>query len=238
MSGDDQHPPGRVSQAVHRGLARLVSKVMHAPDMQATAPIVTDYACGDRRVRFIAMQHVAQPVFYAAANAEIRRAKEDGYVHFYEWIDLYELDDVGQRKVRRLTATLPMPDCYAAVARETGERLGLDLVAQDTEAMLGLVNDLDVCADISPQEFLLRVEEATGGIELRPEDLEIPLTESVGDPIPPKLWMSAVLDSRNVDLAEKVDTAPHERIVITFGSAHEPGWLEEMRLRDGRWARA
>lgn len=232
---DTPHP---WSAALRRGLAKAASRVMHTPDLQAGAPAVTDYACGDRRARFVAMQHIASPAFYAAAAGEVRRAKEDGYVHFYEWVDLYELDETGQRKIRRLTQVLPMPDVYAHVARELGRQFGLELVAQDNRALLGLVNDRDVCADVSPQEFLRRVEDAVGEIELRPEDLETPLTEPVSDPIPQKRWIGAVLDSRNGDLAEAVHGSGHERIVITFGAAHEPGWLAEMRRRDPAWAPA
>lgn len=235
---DDPHGSVGWSAALRRGAMRLASRVMHTPDLEAAAPKVTEYACGERRVRFVAMQHIAQPGFYAAAADDVRRAKEDGYVHFYEWVDLYRLDETGQRKVRRLTSILPMPDRYGSVAREMGEKLGLELVAQDNALLLGLVNDLDVCADIAPEEFLRRVEEATGPIELRPEDLETPLTEPVSDPLPQKLWIGAVLDSRNVDLAEAVHASEHERIVITFGAAHEPGWLEELRRRDPGWAAA
>lgn len=235
---DHQGSSGRWSAALRRGAMRLATRATHGPDLEAAAPACTDYVCGARRVRFIAMQHIASPGYYDAAADAVRRAKEDGYVLFYEWVDLYQLDETGQRKVRRLTQVLPMPDCYARVAAAMGERLGLELVAQDNTQLLGLVNDLDVCADIAPQEFLRRIEEATGGIELRPEDVETPLTEPVSDPLPQERWIGAVLDSRNVDLAEAVHASEHERIVVTFGAAHEPGWLAELRRRDPGWAPA
>lgn len=182
----------------------------------------------------MAIQHIAPPAFYTASVAAVRQAKEDGYVHFYEFVDMYELDDVGRRKVRKLTQVFPMPDVYASVAKQ----LGLDLVAQQFDALVGLVNDLDVNADISPHEFLRRVEEALGTIELSREDIDTPLSEPVSGGIPPESWMPVVLGSRNVDLADRVLAAEHDRIVITYGAAREPGWLEDIQKLDESWGPA
>jgi hypothetical protein len=205
------------------------------PDFAATTPKVTDYANGARRVRFVAMQHIALQEFYDAAVATVREAQEDGYVHFYEFVNLYQLPEIAQRKVRKLTQFMPMPDVYADLAQAVGAQLGLPLVAQQFEAFIGLVNDADVNADIAPEEFLRRVEAMIGPIELDPEDLATPIKEPVSAGIPQERWMPAVLDSRNVDLAARVHGAPHEMIVITYGAAHEPGWLAEMRKLDTGW---
>jgi hypothetical protein len=94
-------------------------------DLAATAPCINDYTNGERRVRLIGMQHVAQPGYYDAAAEEVRSAKTGGYVHFYEFVDMYELDDTGQRKVRRVTQSLPMPELYATLAEALGKELGL-----------------------------------------------------------------------------------------------------------------
>lgn len=71
------------------------------------------------------MQHAAQPGYYDAAAEEVRSAKTGGYVHFYEFVDMYELDDTGQRKVRRVTQSLPMPELYATLAEALGKELRL-----------------------------------------------------------------------------------------------------------------
>lgn len=208
------------------------------PDFHAAAPTVSDYTDGTRAVRFVAMQHIAPPAYYEAARDVLRDAQQDGYVHFYEFVDMYRLDDVGQRKIRRLTQILPMPDIYAGLARQLGEQLGTELVAQQFEDLVGLVDDRDVNADIAPEEFLRRVEEAVGTIELTAEDLSTPLTEPVSTGIPAERWAPVVLDSRNANLAARVHAAGDERIVITYGAAHEPGWLAEMQKLDARWSRA
>jgi len=208
------------------------------PDFNATAPGVSDYTDGTRRVRFVAMQHVAPPAYYEAAKDVLRDAQQDGYVHFYEFVDMYLLDDVGQRKIRKLTQFLPMPDVYAEVARQIGEQLGTELAAQQATDFVGLVNDRDVNADITPEEFLRRVEEAVGTIELTDEDLSTPLTEPVATAIPAEQWIPVVLGSRNTHLAACVHGAGDERIVISYGAAHEPGWLAEMQKLDPRWAPA
>ena len=208
------------------------------PDFHAAAPTVSDYTDGTRSVRFVAMQHIAPPAYYEAARDVLRDAQRDGYVHFYEFVDMYRLDDVGQRKIRRLTQFLPMPDIYAGLARQLGEQLGTELVAQQFEDLVGLVDDRDVNADIAPEEFLRRVEEAVGTIELTAEDLSTPLTEPVSTGIPAERWAPVVLDSRNANLAARVHAAGDERIVISYGAAHEPGWLAEMQKLDARWSRA
>lgn len=206
------------------------------PDFQATAPAVTDYTDGTRAVRFVAFQHIAPPAYYEAAKTTLREAQEDGYVHFYEFVDLYALDETGQRKIRKLTQVLPMPDVYATVAQMLGQQLGTELAAQRFDDYIGLVNDQDVNADITPEEFLRRVEEALGPLELTGEDLATPLTEPVSTGIPAEQWMPVVLDSRNVDLAARVHASDEERIVISYGAAHEPGWFIEMQKLDPRWA--
>lgn len=205
-------------------------------DLRAVAPSVTDYTDGRRRVRFVAMQHVAMPVFYAAAKDVLRAAQAEGYVHFYEFVDMYALDDTGQRKVRKLTQILPMPGPYGQVAAAIGAQLGIELEAQQFDELIGLGGGDDVGVDLTPQEFLRRVEEAIGPIPLSEEDLATPLDQPVSVGIPPEEWTPVVLGSRNVHLAEAVLGSPHERIVISYGAAHEPGWLAEMRARDPRWA--
>lgn len=205
------------------------------PDFYATAPTVSAYTDGSRMVRFVAMQHVAPLAYYEAAKDVLRNAQEDGYVHFYEFVDMYRLDDVSQRKVRKLTQFLPMPDVYAKVAQQIGEQLGTELAAQQFDDLVGLVNDRDVNADIAPEEFLRRVEEAVGTIELTDEDRATPLTEPVSAGIPGEQWMPVVLGSRNAHLARCVHDAADERIVISYGAAHEPGWLAELQQLDARW---
>lgn len=223
-------------QALRQRAMRSLLKRQSGIDLAATAPRVTDYGNGERSVRFVAMQHIATRPFYDAAIEVVRTAKEDGYVHLYEFIDMYALDDVGQRKMRKLTRFLPMPDRYAAIAETTGAQVGLELVAQDHEGLLGLANDRDVNADLAPQELLRRVEEALGPLELTQEDLETPLTEAISQGIASERWAPVVLDGRNAHLAACVHEAPDERIVITFGAAHEPGWLAELQKLDPGWA--
>jgi len=206
-------------------------------DFQATAPAVTDYTNGSRQVRFVAIQHIALAAFYDAAIAAVREAQRDGYIHFYEFVDMYRLDDIGQRKVRRLTQFMPMPDVYEELAQALGQQLGLPLVAQQFDAFIGLVNDTDVNADLAPEDFLRRVETAIGPIELTQEDLDTPISEAVSQGIPQERWMPAVLDGRNANLAAMVHASEHERIVITYGAAHEPGWFSEMQKLDPSWGR-
>jgi hypothetical protein len=101
--------------------------------------------------------------------------------------------------------------------------------------LLGLVNDRDVNADITAEEFLRRLEAALGPIELDQTDWDTPLSEPIEPGIPAELWMAPILDSRNVDLAAAVHNSADEKVVITYGKAHEPGWLTELQKLEPRW---
>jgi len=204
-------------------------------DLTVTTPRVADYTNGVRHVRFVAMQHIGRPEYYASARAIVRDAQRAGGVHFYEFIDMYLLGETEQRKVRRLTQFLPMPDVYSVVAETVGRHLGIELVAQQTRDLVGLVDGSDVNADISPFEFLARVEAVLGAIELDEEDLRTPLTQPIARGLPEEQWIPILLDSRNVDLAHLVHAAPHEKIVVTYGAGHEAGWLAELQALDPSW---
>ena len=204
-------------------------------DFRVTTPRVTDYTNGVRHVRFVAMQHIGSAEYYGNAARIVRDAQRAGGIHFYEWIDMYQLSDTDQRKVRKLTQFLPMPDVYGVVAEIVGRQLGLQLQAQQTGDLVGLLNGTDVNADISPAEFLRRVEAELGPITLDEEDITIPLTEPISRGLPEEQWIHILIDSRNADLARMVHGAPFPKIVITYGAGHEAGWLTELQALDPRW---
>ncbi|MFN8622810.1 MAG: hypothetical protein U0869_18900 [Chloroflexota bacterium] len=207
------------------------------PDFTATVPRVTDYTNGDKHVRFVALQPIALGDFYRSAQTIVKNAQLAGGVHYYEFIDLYRLSDADQRKIRKLSRFMPMPDAYAIVARILGDQLGLDLEALHPGDLVGLVDDTDINADISPQELLRRVEALTGPIALSQEDLDTPILEPVAEGIPEDRWKAAMIDSRVRDLAARVHAAQHRLIVISYSSIVEPGWIAEMQRLDSRWRR-
>ncbi len=204
-------------------------------DFTVTSPRVTDYTNGARHVRFVAMQHIGRSEYYANAARIVRDAQRAGGIHFYEWIDLYQLNDTDQRRVRKLTQFLPMPDVYGVVAESIGRQLGLALQALQIRDLVGLLDGSDVNADITPFELLRRVEAALGPIELDEEDLRTPLSQPVSRGLPEEQWIHILIDSRNVELARMVHVAPLEKIVITYGAGHEAGWLAALRQLDPRW---
>jgi len=204
-------------------------------DFSAASPSVTDYTNGVRHVRFVAMQHIGSAEYYANAARIVRDAQRAGGIHFYEWMDMYQLGDTDQRKVRKLTQFLPMPDVYGVVAEMIGRQLGMTLQAQQTLDLVGLLNDSDVNADITPAEFLRRVEAELGPLQLSEEDLRTPLTEPISAGLPEERWIHILLDGRNVDLARMVHEAPLPKIVITYGAGHEAGWLMEIQRLDPHW---
>jgi hypothetical protein len=45
-----------------------------------------------------------------------------------------------------------------------------------------------------------------------------------------------ILDFRNCSLAQRVMQSPDDRIYITYGAAHLPGLVAELRKLDPKWA--
>ena len=72
-----------------------------------------------------------------------------------------------------------------------------------------------------------------GGIACR--GLWTLLLQAPGDKAPGRMD-AVVLDFRNRALAQRIMQAPHDKIFITYGSAHLPGLLAELRKIDPRWA--
>jgi hypothetical protein len=76
-------------------------------------------------------------------------------------------------------------------------------------------------------------QKALGGIACR--GLWTLLLQRPGDQAPGHLD-AVVLDFRNRALARRIAQGPHDKIFITYGSAHLPGLLAELRQLDPRWA--
>jgi hypothetical protein len=75
-------------------------------------------------------------------------------------------------------------------------------------------------------------QQALGGIACR--GLWTLLLQAPGDKAPGHMD-AVVLDFRNRALAQRIMQAPHDKIFITYGSAHLPGLLAELRKIDPRW---
>ena len=75
-------------------------------------------------------------------------------------------------------------------------------------------------------------QQALGGVVCR--GLWTLLLQAPGDKAPGPLD-AVVLDFRNRALARRIQQAPHDKIFVTYGAAHLPGLVAELRALDPRW---
>ncbi len=195
--------------------------------------LVAELKNGSREVQFLNMVHIARPGFYDSVANEVKRAKENGAVLFYEFID-YETDDtLVLRKAQRITGFVPSPENYLQM---TGKLLkdGV-LEVQDNDKFLHLVNDEDFIVDYTPQRLVKEYEESFGELVLTEEELRLPLDARNPDPEPSEQADVIVLEHRNRHLAEEVNNSEFDRIVVLYGEAHFPGFLDELQKLDKNW---
>ena len=201
-------------------------------DLDRVTPEVTTFTNGNKTVRFVAMQHVALPEFYSAVKNIVARSKANDFVLFYEFINFYLLDDIGQRKIRKAIGFLPMPDIYEEIFR-----LGSDepYVAQRNEIFLGLGDGPDVNVDISPQDFLNAIEQRFGPVNLGKKDFDTSIGEFAPEPLSLPGLDDIVLKRRNEILAGAVAQADYRKIIVLYGAGHREGFLSELRKLDTTW---
>lgn len=201
-------------------------------DLDLTEPAVTTFTNGNRIVRFVEMQHVAKPEFYQSVKALVISSKTEGFVLFYEFIDFYELDDFGQRKVRKAVGFLPMPDIYGTIFEADTDD---SIVVQNNDLFLGLVNNLDFNVDLSAQEFLAAVENRFGTIKLDSSDHNTPIDEFAPKPLTLPGLQDIVIEHRNELLARATAQSEYEKTIILYGAAHREGFFDAISRLEKGW---
>ncbi len=198
-------------------------------------PEVTTFTNGNKTVRFVAMEHVALPEFYGAVKNIVARSKADNFVLFYEFIDFYQLDDIGQRKIRKAIGFLPMPDIYEKIIKQGSDE---PYVVQRNDIFLGLGKGPDINVDISPQDFLNAIEQRFGPVVLDKKDFDTSIKEAAPEPLALPELGDIVLKRRNEILAAAIAQADYRKFIVLYGAGHRDGLLSALRKLDAAWKKS
>lgn len=139
--------------------------------LQATEAEYADYKSESKQIRFVPMSHVSTRAFYSDVEKQVKEAKEDGYVLFYEYVDFDKASETEKRKLRKMVGFIPSPEGYQKLLGNLDKE---KYAIQENEQFLHQVNDLDFNVDVSPQDILNEYEKRYGELVLTEEDMNTP----------------------------------------------------------------
>lgn len=216
---------------------------------------------GERRVVFESMAHLASRGFYQAVLHDIREAKRQGYVYFYEGVQPSKNPETAGRLTAALTggavADVSLPDIHGFIAVVAG------LTFQPQTIFLRVENDDDVNVDVSADELVARLPTAPPVVPpskvatasdleaLRLSYAELGETAKAFLRVVVRNGISGVLRLagdrfslgaldrdlvrwRNDVLVDHLMTGP-PNVIVTYGAIHFHGMLAELQAHDPRW---
>lgn len=220
---------------------------------------------GRRQVVFQGMVHVGSEQFYRSVSYDLIRAKDAGYVLFFEGVQA----GTPEAEAWLEAATQSGGDLNAQYGR-IGEICGLSFQG-DFLAFLQRDQALDpehlVTADVSVTEMyeewqrqiaanpsladalphaggggfeMASVMAFAAGLQGSQRTLAAAMCRGMfsvilGRAESPDALNVVILDFRNRRLADRIVSLPDADIYITYGSGHFPGLLREMQARDPNW---
>ncbi len=195
--------------------------------------LIEEVTNGTKELQFVKMVHVARPKYYNAVVDEIKKAKENGAVLFYEFIDYDISDTLALRKTQKILGFIPSPKNYQKI---TGKYLKKGILeVQNNQKFMNIVNDKDFRVDYTPQRLVKEYEEKFGEIQLIKEDYAVPFDEMNDNTVPEKNMKEIVVDHRNTHLAKEVHNSKYNKFIILYGSDHFSGFVEELKKLDPKW---
>ncbi|MBS9767021.1 MAG: hypothetical protein KGV44_05720 [Flavobacteriaceae bacterium] len=197
--------------------------------------VVEELKNKQKEVTFVRMVHIARPEFYDQVAKEVKKAKENGAILFYEFIDFDTKDTLTLRKVQKIAGFVASPKNYAKMTKKVLKKGVLE--PQDNTKFLNLVNNKDFIVDYTPQRFVKEYEEEFGEIVLTKEDLALSLDEVNKNTVPEENKERIILDHRNKHLAKEVQQAKSNKIVILYGADHFTGFMKELQKLDKNWVK-
>ncbi len=195
--------------------------------------VIEEVKNGKKELQFVRMVHVARPEYYNAVVDEIKKAKENGAVLFYEFIDYDINDTLILRKTQKISGFIPSPENYQKITGKYLKKGVLEI--QDNEKFMNIVNNKDFRVDYTPQRLVKEYEEEFGEVELTSKDYSIPFDEMNDNTVPEKNREVIILDHRNTHLAKEVNNSKYSKIIILYGGDHFSGFLEELKKIDSNW---
>lgn len=218
---------------------------------------------GSKTVVFQSMSHIWTRSFYDSVQANIRTAKENGYVLFFEGIK--PGTDENMRKFNEAIWIEFDADLYKNFSKLYG------VVAQDNNDFLWLVNDQDYNIDLSidtvmeiyewkkteqtriPSQVIDASWEITKILaELNPKELSILvyLNQAILNTIIASSWIrdtilsaagntdlfDVILEDRNEYLVNEILESEFDKIVITYWLMHFEWVYDLLQQNDTKWS--
>lgn len=203
-----------------------------AHQMNETEVHATDYSNGTKTVKFIPMIHVAKPEFYDNVKTAILQAKNEGYVLYYEWIDVEAAPEETKLKLREMVGLLPSPEGYGTVLAPLIEK---GYMIQTEEMFLDIVNSKDYNVDITAQEVVNTYEKRFREVTISDENRNLPIHEKYETTHSMKDVKTVILDYRNKYIADYISNSDDEKVILIYGGEHQKGVFENLKSKDANW---
>lgn len=193
-------------------------------------------AKGDREVVYLPMVHVGKPDFYAKVKHTLDSLRAGGYAVFYESIEAdKEIDslerDLVSRKLRRIIGIYPD---YAN--KKLFKILDIKGFVIQTKSNIGIVDSLDIRADLSLNKLIASYEIERGEVTLSEYDLKTPLKNKYKVENLNQVDSDFLTDTiRNNYLVKLVNESEEERIAVIYGAAHMLPLFKGLQKQDSLW---
>jgi len=219
---------------------------------------------GTQTIEFQTMAHIASKSFYNSVENNIRAAKQDEYVLYFEWVTPWTKEN-SEAFDRALWIQL-WPDTYKNLSTLYWTE------AQDNEQFLNIINNKDYNIDISIDTIMEIFNEKNTSTEnnwlssevynvseelftrlskLNERELSlvrfmnqaflnlIMKNNGLRDGIIENFWntdiFSVILDDRNVHIVNEVINRQDKKIFIIYGLMHFEGVYELLKASDPNW---
>lgn len=189
----------------------------------------TDINSSKKKIRFVGMTDLGQPQFFDNTKKIINESKKDGFVIFYENINIENMSDSSLRKLRKMLGYIPSKEI-----RQKQYKLFINkgYVLRDDKLIFGLNSDSSVIADISGDDIVAEYEREYGRIKLTKKDLSLPLSTSL-----PLIMLlpkanTITINFRDEKIAKLLEESKQEKIIALYDFKHLNSLATELNKID------
>lgn len=202
---------------------------------------VAELTSKEKIVAFIPMHHVGKPEFYDGVKDIIAHYKAEGFIVYYEGTGMITgVDSITrdhyERKFRRMLGVYVDTTGYAHYFHDKGLFKGL--IDQPRYYKLG-IDSRDVNVDIKKYKLVDVYEERFGVIKLEQIDTALRFDQLYPRSLklPKQKVMSVIIDYRNQNLANYIQTSADKKIIVIYGEEHLDGTYKLLKELDPSWKR-
>lgn len=178
---------------------------------------------GDRKVYCIRMVHVNKPEFYRNVRQTVDSLRNEGYVIFYEGIQLElenkEETELYAKKLRKITHETLLN--YYDENNEVEKSHKIEGYVYQNDIDYGLDLNNDILCDLSTKDLVKKYEEDFGEVTLTDCDWNTPMGKKYKCSKKDKNAYNYMISiSRNNHLFNEVHKSTFHKIAVIYGKAH------------------